>query len=184
MEILRFFKRCHCKTTESFRISTIQEDHFNNGNIKSFEDYFVMASSGILNIIVDPLEYAGSAPGIEFDPIVACSTAGPITIEFFINSNYTPATGTILQSSNRKSTSSKLPKVKLIKNPDDLVDGFRFAGDLVPATGAGVGNASNSNNIRSKPFEIDKTKKYLMRFKNTDGAGVLMQLKLTWTEIT
>jgi hypothetical protein len=173
--------------SQTLKTIDIIGDSFFNSMVMSFEDYFTLASGAdALIIVVDPTDWEPLGPGVEtripFEPITLSSDAGPILVEFYAGVEYTG--GTTLGSSNRDSTSSTTPVVKLIKDPTITTPGVRFAGDLIPATGAGTGNASNAQNQRSTPFAISNLTKYAIRFTNNDGAGVIMETKLTWSEIS
>ena len=186
MNFLSFFKRMF-SGAQALRTISVIEDLFFKSMVMSFEDYFTLGASETLTVVVDPTDFEPLGEGIltriPFEPLIAVATAGPIRIQFYVGTDYTPETGTVLGSSNRDGTSNITPDVKLIQNPDGLALGTRFAGDLVPSLGAGVGNAQNANNQQGLPFAISNLTKYAVTFTNDDGAGVLLQTKFTWSEI-
>jgi hypothetical protein len=172
-------------SVNAVRATTVQEDFFALGRSFSFEDYFTMGASEVMNIVVDPTAFVAPMSGqdrIVFNPLIASSTAGPITIEFYANTTASN-NGTELGASNRDATSSNTPMLVLRQNPTITDAGTRFAGDLIPSTGVSPATATGADATTSLPFAINTKVKYMIRFTNEDGADVKMQIKLNWFEI-
>lgn len=177
--LVKLFQRIISGFIEAVRITTIQEELFVLGKAFSYEDYISFSAGETKTIVFDPTAFAGIQ--IAFNPISFSATSGPIKIDFYTGSD-SDDDGTILEPSNRREGFPG-PASILRLNPNNITLGDRFAGDLVPANGLGVGNANGGNNQPGLPFEIDFTLKKAITIKNEDGADTLVQLKITWFEV-
>ncbi len=162
---------------------SIQEHLFILGLLFSYEDYTSYGASEEKIIIFDPREC--SCAQVTFDPLVFYAPAGPITIDIYTEVSYTLGTGTLLVQSNRRETSPNASEMILrIGSAATLgFSGTKFAGDIVPSTGVSAPTGSGNANVGEIPFEIDLTKVKALGITNTNGAGVLVETKLTWAEI-
>ncbi len=160
-------------------ISPIQEELFVAGKAFSYEDYLLFGSSEVKNIIFDSSGFTGV--NLTINPILFGAVSGPILIDFYTNTTFNED-GTILVASNRRE-GMPAPKSILRLNPTGLTLGDRFSGDMVTASGVGVGNANPGANLAGLPFEINPSKGHALAINNTDGAGVYVQIKMTWFEV-
>ena len=161
------------------KISTIQDELFVAGKSFSYEDYLTFGTDEVKNIIFDSSAFTGI--NLIFNPITFAAPAGPITIEFYTGTT-SDEDGTVLQSSNRRE--GQPPAQSVIRVGDTNISlGTRFSGDLVPATGTGIGNTNPGSNQPGLPFEIDASVNHAIVITNTDGADVLVQIKMTWFEV-
>jgi hypothetical protein len=160
------------------RILTIQEDAFINGQSFTHSDYTLgVATAAVIDYMFDPT--ACSCDQIIAEVPVFNATAGPVTIEFYSDPT-TTANGTELLSFNRRS--SGVPaEAKLYVAPTISSVGTRFSGLLLPATAAVQGNTGDQT-VQGLPFEVDKTKKMLIRVTNNNGDGVDIGRRFDWIE--
>lgn len=163
----------------AFTVSQLQETLFIKKLAFSFEDYFIMGADEELYIVVNPTNLKGSS--VFLNPIVAYSTAGPITMDFYLGTKASND-GTLLESSNRR-INGKAAKLILRQNPTITDIGSRISGDLVPSTGTAPATSSGAANVTALPFEISKKYKLTVKFVNKNGANVYLQIKETWFEV-
>lgn len=164
----------------SVRTRTILDEAFIRGNVFSYEDYRVMGADEVVDILFDPTDFSGQNLIITAPQFA--SSGGPITVDFYIGTD-ADSDGTLLDPSNRKGTSDIEPQSIIRLNPTINSVGTRFTGRVIPATSTAPATASNASAGSNIPFEIDTSYKYLIRFTNTDGAGVYLQTDFTWLEI-
>ena len=160
--------------------TTIQENLFIQGYSFSYEDHLSYGADEVKTFVFDPT--ACSCFQLVVNPFVFAANAGPVRIKIYAGTTAN-SDGTILQASNRRATSIITPEAILRLNPTGVTLGTEFAGDLVPATGTGVGNISGGANTGGLPFEIDKALKYALTITNDDGAATFIQMKMTWFEV-
>jgi hypothetical protein len=166
---------------KSSLVSSIQENLFVAGKAFSYEDYIQFGADQERIITLDTSAYVGE--NLVFLPFIFYSTSGPITIDFYTDV-VADNNGTILQASNRRE-GFPLPVSVLRLDPSNF-SGFRFAGDLVPAVGltpAVAKGEHNDSNVLGLPFELRSDKKHAIKITNHNGAGVLVQIKMTWFEV-
>jgi hypothetical protein len=159
-------------------VTTPSEELFVAGKAFSFEDYFIFGSLEVKNFVFDPTAFAGNQ--IVFNPLLFAGSSGPLLIDFYAGTD-ADDDGTILVPSNRR-VGAPAPASVFRLNPTINDLGARFAGDSVPATGAGVGNTNGAGNRAGLPFEIDFSVKYTFTITNQDGADTVVQVKTTWFE--
>lgn len=160
--------------------SSISENLFVAGKAFSYEDYLVFGLNEIKTIVLDSSAYVGD--NLVVLPLVFYATGGPTLVDYYTNVSANDD-GTLLVPSNRRE-SFPAPKSLLRLNPTNF-SGDRFTGDLIPATGLGVGNISgqaNQANVLGIPFELISNIKHAITLENKNGAGVYVQIKLTWFE--
>lgn len=164
--------------------TALQEELFIRGYAFSFEDYFLMGASEVLDIVVDPTSFKSitGQNNLVFNNLGGSATAGPITIDIHAGVN-ADNDGDILESSNRRASIGTAAQVILRKNPTINNAGVKFAGDLIPGTGLNPATATGAKNTGALPFEITNTTKYMLRITNHNGADTYLQLKLTWFEV-
>jgi hypothetical protein len=159
-------------------VTTPSEELFIQGKAFSFEDYFTFGAAQVKNFIFDPTAFSGNQ--LVFNPFLFAASSGPLLIDFYANTD-ADDDGTLLVPSNRRSGfPAPVSVFRLNPTVNDL--GTRFAGDSVPATGAGVGNTNGAGNQPGLPFEIDFSLKYAFTITNQDGADTIVQIKTTWFE--
>lgn len=161
--------------------SSISENLFVAGKSFSYEDYLVFSLNEVKTIVLDSSEYTGE--NLVVLPLVFYATGGPILVDYY-TSVISNDDGTLLTPSNRRE--SFLPPKSLLRlNPTNF-SGDRFTGDIIPATGLGVGNISgqgNQANVLGLPFELISNVKHAITLENKNGSGVYVQIKLTWFEV-
>lgn len=165
---------------KSYLTSSIQENLFVAGKAFSYEDYLEFAANQECVIVLDSSAYAGE--NLVFLPFNFYSTSGPVTIDFYTDV-VADNDGTLLGASNRRE-GFPAPDSILRLDPSNFL-GLRFAGDIVPAVGVApaVGTGEhNEGNVLGIPFELIAAKKHAIVIKNHNGAGVLVQIKMTWFE--
>lgn len=160
------------------KIATIQDELFVAN--KSFSlDKRLLIPINFTRIVFDPTAFTGD--NFTFLPLFFAATAGPVLVNLYTGTD-ADADGTPLVPSNRREGQPQ--PVSIIQlNPTINDPGIQFADDLIPASGSGVGNANGSTNGPGLPFEIDPTMKKLIEFENKGGAGVYLQIKMTWFEV-
>jgi hypothetical protein len=164
--------------TNSALIMTESEALFVLGKAFSFEDYFTFGQDEVKTFVFDPTALVDTQ--VVFNPLLFAASSGPVLIDFYAGTD-ADDDGTVLVPSNRRSGfPAPVSVFRLNPTINDL--GTRFAGDSVPATGAGVGNTNGAGNQAGLPFEIDPTLKYAFTITNQDGADTIIQVKNTWFE--
>lgn len=192
-KMLDILEGSYAENAGAIRHMTLDEYFFFRSMVFSYEDYMTFAAGETKKIIVDPTGFeplgAGVLTRIPFQPIGGSATSGPIRIQFYTGPTGSSPTS-LLGASNRDATHSAKPvpdTVLELYEGTELAnvtnDGIRFAGDLIPATGTAPATASNSVNIRGLPFAISNLSKYMITLTNDDGNGVLVNIKLSWSEI-
>ena len=162
----------------AFKIVTIQEDAFVNGNAFTHSDYDLsVGAAAIINYLFDPT--ACTCDQVIAEVPIFNATAGPISIEFYSGVTVS-ANGTELISFNRRSGGSSAES-KLYAGPTITDDGTRFSGLLLTATDAVQGD-TGAVTIQGLPFEVNKSAKILIRITNTNGAGVGIGRRFDWIE--
>ena len=173
-EILNIIK----SVANAFRVVTLQEDAFVNGNSFTHSDYdLAVADSAVIDFLFDPTECTCDQIVVEV-PIFN-ATGGPATIEFYIGPTVT-ANGTELLSFNRRSGGDSA-EAKLYKGPTMSDIWTRLIGLLLPATAAFQGNTGDQT-IQGLPFEVNKATKILIRLTNTNGIVDIGRL-VDWVEV-
>lgn len=165
----------------NYLISSIQENLFIAGKAFSYEDFLEFSAGQERIIVLDSSAYGGE--NLVFLPFTFYGTSGPITIDFFTDVT-AGDDGVLLGASNRRE-GFPAPKSILRLDPTGFT-GLRFAGDLVPAVGATptIGKGEhNESNVLGLPFELISAKKHAIKIKNHNGAGVLVEIKMTWFEV-
>jgi hypothetical protein len=157
---------------------SIQENLFIQGKAFSYEDYITFAADEIKVIVFDSALFEGV--NLTFNPIILGASSGPILADFYTGTT-SDADGTILQASNRREGMPG-PKSILRMDPSNIVLGTRFSGDTVFASGLGVGNANAGSNLPGLPFGLDPSINHAIEIENDDGAGTIIQIKMTWFE--
>ena len=162
----------------AFRVVTLQEDAFVNGNSFTHSDYdLAVADSAVIDFLFDPT--ACSCNQIVVEVPIFNATGGPVTIEFYIGPTVTD-NGAELISFNRRSGGDSA-EAKLYKGPTMSDLGTRFSGLFLPATAAVQGNTGDQT-IQGLPFEVNKATKVLIRLTNTNGIVDIGRL-VDWVEV-
>ena len=154
-----------------------QEELFIQGKSFSWEDRITFAADETKVIVFDQSLYTGG--NLTIAPVVAGASSGPILLDFYTHPTY-DKDGTVLQASNRREGHPP-PKTVLRLDPSNLTLGTFFAADTIFASGLGVGNVNPGANLPGLPFEsvLDKA----LAITNSDGAGTIVQFKITWFEV-
>lgn len=159
---------------------TLQESAFVSGKAFTHSDYTLNVLTGnITYYLFDPT--ACTCNQIVAEVPLFNASAGPITIEFFSDPT-TTANGAELPTFNRRATSSIVAEAKLYIGPTITDNGTRFSGLLLAATAAAQGNTGEST-VEGLPFEVDLTKKILIKVTNTNGDGVDIGRRFDWVEV-
>ena len=167
-------------------ISSIPEDFFARGKAFTYQDYLTYAADEVNNFIFDPTNYV-SPPGAQarivgFFPSFFAE-AGPLLVDFYYGT-VEAGDGAPLLIFNRDSQSVNMPLSTLKLNPTVITDnGTRFTGIGIPANSIGSGQQISSSVEDQLPFALDITKKYLIKVKNTNGAGTIVTMRFTFFEI-
>lgn len=154
-----------------------QEELFIQGKSFSWEDRLTFDAGDVKVIVFDQSLYTGA--NLTVLPLIIGASSGPVLIDLYTNPTY-DKDGTILMASNRREGKPQ-PKSVLRLNPSNVALGTRFSGDTVFASGTGVGNVNPGANVPGLPFEIVADK--ALEITNTDGAGTIVQFKVTWFEV-
>ena len=160
--------------------SSIDDNLFILGFNFSWEDWLLYAADETKIFVFD--SSLCTCAQLVFKPLLFAANAGPAPIDIYTNVSYDIGTGTLLQTSNRRETSSNTPDA-ILRHGTTGFSGSRFAGDLIPANGTATPNAAGNVSPQSDRFEIDITKNHAFSVHNTDGAGVYIQHKITWFEV-
>jgi hypothetical protein len=160
------------------RSLSLQETQFINGNAFTVSDYEIdLNSLEVVEFLFDPTACIDKQIVSEVPKVNA--SAGPVTVEFITDPSVTD-NGTELPSFNRRATSTNTAQSKLYQAPT-YTGGTRFSALLVPATAAGSGDTGGVT-FEGLPFEIDCTKKIIIKITNLNGAGSDVGYRFDWSE--
>lgn len=166
-------------TAGQLKTGTIIEEAFILGKAFSWEDRLTFGADEVKIIVFDQSLYVDY--NLTFLPIIIGSSSGPILADFYTNPIFNTADGTELIPSNRRE-GMPAPKSKLWEfAPADVTLATRFSGDTVFASGVGVGNTNPGANLQGLPFQSILNK--AIKVTNADGAGTIVQFKITWFEV-
>lgn len=128
-----------------------------------------MAAAAVEEVIFDPTAFTGT--NLVFLPLGFDSLGGPIRIDI-IGGATADSDGVLWTPYNRDFSSANVAESLLRLNPNNIVAG---AGDpielFLPSDGTGAAGSSSASTQDALVANIDFTKKYLIRFTNTDASG-------------
>lgn len=166
---------------KALRTTNIKEDLLELGYMFSYEDYRIYGDDETTYMFFNPSAFSGKSL-IILPPFFA-SVAGPVLVDYYANPTMADA-GAVLQVSNRKGTSSNTPdSILTLHTIAPTIEGFRFTGRLVPATGVNPNIGSSAEGLGQNYFELVPSNTYLIKITNKNGPGVYIQSDFTWIEI-
>jgi len=145
---------------------------------------FDIAALGVLDIVFDPTNFDKET--LVTLPLSFNGIGGPIDIDFYHDVN-ADQDGTELVSSNRnhKVIVTNPATVVIRQNPSNVNIGGAIKQELlIPSNGSGAGNTSSGDVAEPLVMLLDKTKKCLWRFTNTDNSdSARLGVVMTWFEV-
>lgn len=160
---------------------SIQENLFILGFSFSYANRSSIAAGANLDLIFDATQ-ATAIEQIIFTPLLYVATNGPVIVDLYSDPVYTG--GSTVKGGNRRQTASNLLSESniilgaAVSDPGTLLP----LPELIAASSSFFGDNGGSN-VPGLPFEIDKTKKYLIRLTNQNGSAALVRTAATWFEV-
>lgn len=147
----------------------------------SLSKRFTVVSSGVVDIVFDPLAHTGL---ITFLPVAFISgVGGPILIDLYLGTD-AEDDGTSLSCINRNNASAVVCDMVVRLNPTVNTPGTLGPEFLLPSDGQGATSKAGGEVREDLVFNVNTAIKYMFRLTNTDTVNdTIMSVSASWFEL-